>query len=520
MNKIPTSVPVFIQDFKTEENGRYSTAKLKVFYVGETGDHRLFTKNFSEKLSKTLPSTPVVGFYSEEDEDFRGHNSVQFVYGHVPETAEYSFERDEDTNQDFLVTDVILYTERKDNIGEVARKIVGKQHSLELDPDTLKYRINRDAQGRFLNLEFLEGQFIGLSVLGDRETPAFQGSGFFTTNESFKEFENTCRDKFERFLNVLGSNGGNIKVFNKEDYFSKAMASFGAMTMQKFQEKIYEALAELNIYGFVCENTTDYAVIYHWSEENDKCGHYKYTITVDGDTLTLSNPVEVFPTFVTKEEQDRLDSEEVEKEEEEEEVTVAEETTEDVKEEEEEEEDSQVFVAAEDEEETETEETETDTETVVKDEAQAAVETEDDNNNEGQDSENVAEPTDTDSDTDEEEEEEESVGEATTSTCTSTLSDAEKTELEGFRRQAKLSLIDSYTEDLSNDVLDKYRTTVDEYSHAELSAALALEFRATIVSTKSSSVPTQSTVFLATVATPAEYNQNNPADVVNKYKNK
>ena len=73
MKKIPSNVPVFIQDLESQENGRYSTAKLKVFYQGETADHRLFTKKFSDRVIETLPSTPVVGFYSEEGDDFIGH---------------------------------------------------------------------------------------------------------------------------------------------------------------------------------------------------------------------------------------------------------------------------------------------------------------------------------------------------------------------------------------------------------------------------------------------------------------
>lgn len=95
MQKIPTNVPVFIQNLENQ-NGKYSKAKLKVFYVGETQDHRLFTEEFAEAVAKTLPLTPVVGFYSEDEDDFIGHNKTQYVYGLVPESASYSFEEDED----------------------------------------------------------------------------------------------------------------------------------------------------------------------------------------------------------------------------------------------------------------------------------------------------------------------------------------------------------------------------------------------------------------------------------------
>ena len=163
--KIQTSVPAFIQKFEgnEEENKRFSKAKLKIFYIGETADHRLFTKEFSDKLIKSLPLTPVVGFYSDDDDDFRGHNAVQYVYGVVPETAAVEYVKDEN-DITWAVTDVILYTERQDNIGRVASKIVGKQHSLEIDPRTLKYKINHNELGGLKNIEFTEGSFIGLSV--------------------------------------------------------------------------------------------------------------------------------------------------------------------------------------------------------------------------------------------------------------------------------------------------------------------------------------------------------------------
>ena len=96
--KIPINVPVYIQDVQDfgaeaeKGNGKFTTAKLKIFYEGETVDHRLFTKAFSDRIMQTLPYTPVVGYYSEEDEDFKGHNVIQYVYGLVPENPTISEE--------------------------------------------------------------------------------------------------------------------------------------------------------------------------------------------------------------------------------------------------------------------------------------------------------------------------------------------------------------------------------------------------------------------------------------------
>lgn len=197
--KISLSVPATIYSFgETEKilsHNKYVThCKLKIFYVGQTPDKRVFTKQFSDQLLQTLPGTPVVAYYDEEGDDFVGHNVVQYVFGYVPETATIGYQKEGDVT--FAVTDVLLFTGRGDNIGEVAKKIIGKQHSLELDPESVEYTIVR-ANNKIQSMTFTKASFIGLSVLGDKEKPAFTGSSFFTDDgseldtfvRSFKEFK-------------------------------------------------------------------------------------------------------------------------------------------------------------------------------------------------------------------------------------------------------------------------------------------------------------------------------------------
>ena len=138
------SWPAHLSDFsKDKENERFSRAKLYVFYKGETEDHRYFSDSFSEKLIKSLPYTPVVSYYDEEEDDFVGHATEQQIYGIVDPKSKPWFEKD-DKNVEWCVCDVVLYTERPDKVGDIAKKIVGHSQSLELDPDSVKYKINYD----------------------------------------------------------------------------------------------------------------------------------------------------------------------------------------------------------------------------------------------------------------------------------------------------------------------------------------------------------------------------------------
>ena len=198
--EINFSIPVDLFDYRESENSLYSYAKLKIFYIGMTSDKRLFTKSFSDQLLKSLPYVPVVGFYDEAEDDFKGHNpEIQNIYGIVPEDTEIEYIKED--GKEYAVCDVILYTGRTDKTGKIAQKIVGKQHSLELNPNDTTYKITRDEKGALKNIEFKTGSLLGLSVLGDTERPAFAGSGFFNEDSKIVEIFEGLRAQMKEFSN-------------------------------------------------------------------------------------------------------------------------------------------------------------------------------------------------------------------------------------------------------------------------------------------------------------------------------
>ena len=539
MNKIPMNVPVFIRSSEEEQTSvLYSKAKLKIFYIGETADHRVFTKEFSDTLLETLPNTPVVGFYSEEDEDFKGHNNIQYIYGIVPESAAVTFEEEDGTT--FAVTDVILYTGRKDNIGTVASKICGKQHSLELDPDTLKYKINRDNNGRFMNLEFISGNFVGLSVLGDNETPAFAGSEFFTTNEDFVKIIEQSEAKFSKFINLLNNNGGKLEVFNSEAFFSKCAENFAKITMQEFAQKIYAALDEMQVYGYIVENTDEYAIISQWNVDENRAMYVKYAITVDEGNLSLGNPVEVYAKYLTQEEVNTVENpintatalEEEEKDKEEDDVgkcasNPVPPASDDEEDEENKDEKSKATNIDDEEEQDETSDpkSDEDEEDPKQKEDYSVNNANSETNAEGEVAnakESEEQETNTNTE-DEEDKNQDEVGNATANISVTTLSDSERTELEQYRRTEKLGMIAEYKGDIANELIDEFNANVDKYSKDELAASLALEFRKVAKAAKSvnndSSVQVRAFGLLNNNSV-GHYDENNPADVINKYKNR
>ena len=344
--KINYSIPATISDFSEGKNPYLTYAKLRVFYIGETGDKRLFTQSFAEKLITTLPQVPVIGYYDEDSEDFLGHNSTQYVYGYVPETTELEFE--EKNGKTYALTDVVLFTGKEGNIGDVAKKIEGKQQSLELDPNTIKYKVNRNKFGKLKNIEFTDGAINGLSVLGDNQTPAFRGSEFFTAGMTDEElvaaFVNLEKES-ER------SEGG-------ADMDLKKVFEFMRETYTEKIQKVIDAYQEhTNNYFWVLQIGEDAMVIYNYDDNTGNSYYYRVEYSEGEDGYSFSEPVEVKARYLTEEEINNTFEEKVEVETE---VKTEEITNHEEKEDEKEgEEDEEEFVK-EDEKEDEDEEDKTD----------------------------------------------------------------------------------------------------------------------------------------------------------------
>ena len=301
------SIPAYLSEFSTLENGR-TQARLKVLYVGETADGRIFDKEMADQIAESLADTPVVAYYSDVKKDFIGHNSTQYVFGHVPTNSEYEYVEDEEEEKTWLVTDVLLYTDRNDNIGTIASKIVGHPHSLELDPKTVDYEFIKE--GGKTKIRFKKGKVFGLSVLGTNEKPAFTGSQFF-----FSQFgdlaEPELREKFELFFSYLEEEGrGEQMNITKEQFDSLLNAAKLSYTEQ---EELVHKKFNLEIgdsaYAYITRMYNDYAIFYIYDYDTGSTCYQKASFSIDeNNEVSFSKVEEVFLVFITKEEKDALDN--------------------------------------------------------------------------------------------------------------------------------------------------------------------------------------------------------------------
>jgi hypothetical protein len=311
--KVNLSVPAEIQFLVDEqiedfENEHITRCKLKVFYIGETADHRVFTEEFSQKLLKSLPYTPVVGYYNEATDDFEAHKMKQYMFGHVPIDAKVSFEQSNGST--YAVTDIVLFTGRED-VGLIAEKIIGKQHSLELKPGTVQYFTQYDKTGKNPKVVFTDGEFYGLSVVGDNEKPAFEGSEFFVRNNQFT-LEGLKEDysNFVQSLNKFYAESRTCELVSRDEQFM--YDTYGDRYYH-----VYEALANMYLDAqFKIVQLGDDVVAYaeYYTDQNGKHKLYNkiaYDYREDNTVVLVGGPEQVFKRFLTRSEIDMLYADEV-----------------------------------------------------------------------------------------------------------------------------------------------------------------------------------------------------------------
>lgn len=484
----PAQLSNFAKD-TVQEN--FSRGRLKVFYKGETADHRFFSDSFSEELVRSLPYTPVVSYYDEEKEDFVGHATEQQILGIVDPCIEPSFEED-DEGKVWCVCDVVLYTERPDKVGDLAKKIVGHKQSLELDPSSVQYKINYDERKHFKNIEFTAGRFVGVSVLGNDQKPAFSGSAFFSCDESFENKMKILREYCEKQNDQPeGGNEMNLQEFMK-------------LSWGEISAKVEQAIAveyENDAFCYIVDMFEDAAIVrfYYYMEGCERLMKVNYSCDENGN-VSLGDVVEVRVTYeevkttevvekvgvenATEIKEDENKESEVieEKDEKDEEEFVdesKEEEEEDVTEEPSEEKEEEDFSKDEEEKEECTEESddkEEDDKVVCAACGDEVDEQEDEEEKSTADAADVsnAEVTLTErvvSDGNEQVSKE-------TNTSSASFTQSERAEFEALKREKKVNLLNSYKENLSEEEFDKFLGSIDSFDEKDLEIELLKAYKA------------------------------------------
>ncbi|MGG3045611.1 hypothetical protein ABEO76_21030 [Bacillus anthracis] len=206
-----------------EVNPQFSRAKCRVMYTGDNFNKTIINKDAVEKALPSIYNIPVVGEFSTEKEDFKGHGGkieiteddyrmvhTTVPYGVVPESAKVYWEEVEEKNgkkNDYLcIEGIYLWTGRYPE----AKKVVdeGKGQSMEIDIKDGKYVSEKDMY------DITNFNFQALCILGDDVRPCFESA-------DIKAYS-LDRDRFkDELAEMLGELKFSLKLESEETEVSE-----------------------------------------------------------------------------------------------------------------------------------------------------------------------------------------------------------------------------------------------------------------------------------------------------------
>ena len=283
----------------TKYNETLSKARVRIFYKGANRNSTYITDAFAEELLKTLPYTPVKGIYDTNEEDYTDHGagrSLGRIYGIVPENPNIGWETHLDKDgveRTYACADVLLFTA----LYKEAEEIVDKPQSMEIYPPSI--------EGSWMIIQgqryyvFEKGCFLGLQVLGEDVEPCFEGAEFFTLYNSLK----TMVTMLENY-SLENSNHGGQEKMSVVNFKISDRAKFDAIW--QLLNSNYTEEGGWEIKYSVCDIYDDYAVVYNYEE----CIYERvyYTKDDENDTLALGEIKRCFIVDVTADEKLALDA--------------------------------------------------------------------------------------------------------------------------------------------------------------------------------------------------------------------
>ena len=212
-------------------NPLISKCQIKVCYVGDEPNRNrsIITKEVATKLANSIPGSPIVGFYNEQEEDFEEHNrSIEIAngqikikeltrpYGFVDLNAKVWFQKfmDEGIEREYLVTEGWLWTGQYPECARIIEK--GNNHSMELDDKIIDAYWTKDGNGKPKFFIINEAIMSKLCILGENNEPCFEGSNITAPNLQFS-FDDDTKALWSDFIfqmkELIKEGGTSVKVY-------------------------------------------------------------------------------------------------------------------------------------------------------------------------------------------------------------------------------------------------------------------------------------------------------------------
>lgn len=172
-------------------NPLISKCQIKVCYVGQEPNRNgsVISKAVATQMGAALPGSPIIGFFSDDKQDFRDHSPEILIsedgefstktrtrpYGFVDINAPVWFQTfiDDGIEHEYLMTEGYLWTGQYPEANSVIE--TGKGQSMELDVDRTRGYWSEGGEGQSFFI-INEAYISALCLLGDDVEPCFEGA--------------------------------------------------------------------------------------------------------------------------------------------------------------------------------------------------------------------------------------------------------------------------------------------------------------------------------------------------------
>ena len=223
----------------------------KVCYVGQDANRNgtVITKELATEMGSKLPGSPVVGFFDEEDRDFKGHEREIIVkngkfevlditrpYGFVPTDANVWFEKydDEGTIHEYLCCDVYIWT----GVYPESQRILDRGNNQSMEIREISGFWTNDDKTNARIFIYNEALIEKLCILGENVEPCFEGASITKPENQFSYSE------FQELKNQVFSILSKLQDTQSEGGTQETMEEITNPTLEETQEEIVETPVE------------------------------------------------------------------------------------------------------------------------------------------------------------------------------------------------------------------------------------------------------------------------------------
>ena len=177
-------------------NPLISECEIKVLYLGANRNKSFIDKNAATAIGRTLPGSPIVGYFKKDKQDFSDHgqqiifddegmkvNDLTRPFGFVPTDAKVWFQKFVDTDEfgneterEYLMTVGYLWTGQYEEAQKVYSSEDGNPQSMKLHDDTLDGYWTKNVKTGVDFFIINDAIIQNLCILGEDVAPCFEGA--------------------------------------------------------------------------------------------------------------------------------------------------------------------------------------------------------------------------------------------------------------------------------------------------------------------------------------------------------